>query len=306
MIRPSALPIAQSCGLAPVLAEKHRESGIAAEDGAEIHAEIAAWLRHRTNFQSPVVRALFRAWMPPPRDVLLWPEKLLTLSDVETGEVITEGTADLVLHDVDAEFVEVIDWKTGRAEFVEPAATNLQIAAYGLAAAFELGARSFQASLCFLAEEGPTWDRGPVVTEAEYGPLLANLRKIASRPPEPVVGPHCDRCWQARHCPAFMLPAHEGPSALAPFTAPGGLTVDNAPRALAVVSALREAVEVAEVQLKSLARETGGILVDGKVWGPQPRNGRRSVSVEDVIAAGREDLVRAGKPYEVFGWRKAG
>lgn len=299
--RPSSLPLAEHCGLAAKLAEDNPTSSVYAEAGTEIHAEVAAWINHGRTPQHPKVRPLL-VWTPPPGTRAEVPVRLV---DPETGELITEGTTDVLVHHVDAEFVEVIDMKSGRPEFVEPAATNLQILSYALAAALELGAKSFQATLCFLDEKGPTWDRGPVIVEADWWPLLDRIRHAATRPATPTTGPHCDRCFSARHCPAYMLPAHEGPSALAPFTAPGGLTTENAPRALEVVSALKEAVEAAEAQLKSLARSAGGIRVGSKVWGPTMRAGRRSVRVEDVIAAGREDLVTAGKPYEVFAWKSA-
>lgn len=302
MIRPSGLQLAESCGHAARLAEQFPESSEAAENGTRVHADIAQWLLTGRPPSTPHGQRLAATWARPEGEFHVeMPVKLL---DPETGEVITEGTTDFARKAASRVFG--VDWKTGRPENVAPPADNLQLHAYGLATALELGATSYEIALCFLsADKDPVWDVAGPYYEADWWPLLERVRTAATRGPDPVVGGHCDRCYVRTHCAAWMLPAHDGASALDPFTRPAGLTAETAPRALQVVQAMKDATEVAEAHLKDWVREHGPIRDGSREWGSTTRQGRRSVRVEDVEAIGRGDLVRAGAPYEAFGWRKA-
>jgi hypothetical protein len=57
MTRPSALQIAERCGLAPKLAEQYPEASPAADRGTAIHAEIAKALLGGTAPTTPEARA---------------------------------------------------------------------------------------------------------------------------------------------------------------------------------------------------------------------------------------------------------
>ncbi len=96
MIRPSALQLAEKCGLASRLAEQHPEASPAADRGTAIHREIARALLGREAPTTPEAKAAV-AWARERLNVSAV-EAPVCLRDPETDEVITEGTADLVCH----------------------------------------------------------------------------------------------------------------------------------------------------------------------------------------------------------------
>lgn len=302
-IRASMLPIARHCGYAVELAARYPEGSDAAERGTKWHERMADFLRGR--IEAPELESI-RACIPA--HVKVEAEVPVELRDPDTGELLVKGTVDAVFTLASGSVI-VADWKTGQPSRVDPASDNLQLAAYALAVALERGAPSYQPVLYF-TEYGFDW--GAWVPEGEYGDVLGRIVAAANNDrSRPVVGQHCDKCFSRKHCSAFMLPAHEGETALAPFVEGGGLTKDNAPRALVVVQAMKQAVELAEARLKDFAREHGGIYVEGKVWGPRQSHGRRSISVERVEEAGllpqleAAGCVSPGRPYEVFAWKNA-
>lgn len=303
MIRPSLLPIAEKCGHAVELHERHPEGSGASEAGTRWHEAMAAYVRTRAGH--PGLAAIF-ATLPPHAKAEA--EAPLGLDDPEDGGTLTAGTADLVLTHDDGS-ITVIDWKTGIADKVEPPDDNLQLLAYGIAAALSRGAKRFRVGLYFTTAPPARLSRW-FTDGDDYWQIVARIRAVLGKPRDvPITGPHCDRCYRRSYCNAWMLPAGLGETALAPFTAPGGLTHDNAPNALHVVQAMRDALEIAEARLKTWARENGGIRADGKVWAPRMVRGRRSLplaAVEqhpDLIAAVEaRGCIREGQPYEVFSW----
>jgi hypothetical protein len=305
MVRPSLLVIAKDCGHAVKLSEQYPEGSSAASAGTKWHAEMAEFIATREGRAD-----LAAAFATMPKHEKAEPEVRAVLKDPETGEVISEGTADIVLTHEDGS-ITVVDWKTGSADKVDPPDTNLQVLCYALAVAMERGAKKFRAGLYFT--NYPPLRLSRWFTDGDdFWRVLDEIKTAASNDRDtPVKGPHCDRCYRRTHCSAWMLPASLGETALAPFTAPAGLNKSNAAEALRVVKAMKDAIEIADKKLKDFARETGGIESDGKVWAPTERRGRRSISVEKVESAGllptleEAGCVSDGGTYEVFAWSNA-
>lgn len=305
MIRASALGLAELCGYSVRLAEEFPEGSTAATKGSDWHERMAAQVDGKAN--DPAL-ATTLATMPkaPKREA----EVRVSLADPDDGELISRGTADLVLTDEDGS-ITVVDWKTGNPDKVDEPDGNLQLLTYGLGLALERGAPRFRVGLYF-TEYPPLRLSKWFVDGQQYWDTLARIKKATTLDRNtPVVGQHCDRCYRRKHCSAWLLPVAVGADALAPFTKPNGLTTDNALRALAVVRAMKDAIDVAEARLRDHARANGGIKDGGKIWGPVPRKGRRSISLERVEEAGflpqleAAGLVSAPGMTEAFTWRNA-
>jgi hypothetical protein len=312
VIRPSALGL---CGLAPVLAEQFPETSEAAESGTGTHERIGEALRSLLAGDEPqAADPDARAAVAIVRDMLeegyrgIAVEAPVALEDPETGEVLTAGTPDLVGEEGD--HLWVIDWKTGRQEHLRQSDPdeNLQLMAYAVAEALRRRKRTLGWSIVFLGGDG-TWEERSSRLFEDAWPLLERVRRAATLPPVARIGGHCQRCWQRKHCHAYLLPAHEGPSALAPFTN-GGLSPATAAQALQVYEQFRDATEIAlnaaRAQLEDYVRAHGPIEVDGRCWGPHEVAGRKTgPSVKELEAQGLGRLVRQGKPSVRWEWRKA-
>jgi hypothetical protein len=309
VIRPSALQLADAgCGLAAHLSAEAGEGSVATERGTAFHSLIEGGLKGTRTATSPVATQLIALIRAAAGDTLPASETAVRLCDPDAGDLITEGTADVLW--MTGASLTVLDVKTGRPEFLPPIDDSLQLHAYALGAALELGAEEYRIGYAIIEPEPRlVWSR--VFPAAEWNPILERIKVAAARPPKAVIGPHCDGCFQRKRCPSWLLPAYSGESVLAPFTRPSGLTIDNAAWALQAVGAIRTALKIAEAQLQDFAREHGGIVSDGQTWAPQMRRGRRSISIADCDSAGRTaeleaaGLVKQGQPYEVFGWKRS-
>lgn len=297
MIRPSALQIAEKCGLAPALAIQYPEASPAADRGSEIHRQIAD-----RKPEAPEAHAALK-WLEG-RPVMGL-ERRASLVDPETGAVITEGTIDAVLDEGGR--LHVVDWKTGRMENVEVPDENLQLHAYALAVALELGRDRYIVSLAFL--DG---DRVHVATSREYGPddqwaILARVRAAASRPPVATPGPHCGGCWQRAVCPSYRARAELALTLLPNNATDLTLTDERAAELVIRIKAIREACDLAEEMARAHVTNGGRIEAGGKVYAQVTVAGRRSgPSVKDLEAQGLGHLVKPGSPSVRWEWRKAG
>jgi hypothetical protein len=304
MIRPSALSLAEKCGYSVTLAGEFRESSDAAERGTAFHKEAAAHINGvKASARVGRMLATFAAI-----DEKVEAERPVALVD-DDFEVLSEGTADVIVTHADGS-ITVVDWKTGMPEKVDEPDENLQILVYGLAAAIARGAPRFKVGLYFT--EHPPIRLSAWIDTADAGWIMDRVRNALARDRnEPVVGAHCSSCYRRTHCKAWLLPAYEGETALAPFTQPGGLSAESAPKALHVLQAMQDAVKIAEAHLRDYARDNGGIRSGSKVWGPMMvRGGRRSVSIDAIPqemldALERVGAVREGRPYETYRWRNA-
>lgn len=291
------------CGLAAKLANDFPEGSDAAERGTGIHAEIAAALSPEGGEPvSQEAKAAVR-WASAFNDYAT--EKRLQLRDPETGEVITEGTADFI--GVEPDNIAIVDWKTGRPENVPAAEDNLQLLAYGLAEAIETNAPGFRCILAFLDGEKVTTDETRFYPPEDWWALLDRVKAAASRTPEARPGSHCAGCYQRKVCPNYRERA-----ALALTLLPrerteiANLTDDEAAALVLRAKAVREAADLAEELAKAHVLAGGRIEADGKVWAPVTVNGRRSgPSLKDLEAQGLGHLIRPGAPTTRWDWRKA-
>lgn len=313
MIRPSALQLAEKCGLSAKLAAEHPEGSEAAERGTAVHEDVAAWLRDGRAPTTPEGKSLAESWTPAPADKRMVEHKV-RLVDPETNALLTAGTADYMA--LAAGTLHLADWKTGRPEYVEDPDDNLQLHAYALAAALEYGANDYVVSLCFLsADEVPIWKVSRVYGHDEWGRVWDRVALAASRPPVAVKGPHCQRCWQRLRCPAYLVPAD--PVArnvdLVPLTSTDVATPDRVLRLHLAAKAMREIADRGDEYVKAYVREHGP-LGDGagKELALVEVAGRRSVSLGPAEKAGllpqleAAGAVSRAMPSQQLRWRKAG
>lgn len=308
MIRPSALQVAEKCALSHVLAEQFPEASEYTEAGNLVHETVANSLElgHMPNDRAcaDAVRAIRAEYN------VLGIETPLSLIDHETAEVISAGTTDVVARHREDGILTIIDHKTGRPERVTPARDSLQLHAYGLAAAFAAGENRYAVVISHIVD-GKFWfgERYIVDGDEEMWAIFTRIKKAVGRSKqekkEAYRGSHCDSCFQQSHCPAYILPAYEGAGALEPITKPGGLTKDNAVRALRALEAIQTAGKVVDARLRAFVRDSGPIVDGDRQWGPSVVSGRRSgPGVSELERLGMTHLIKQGEPQERFGWRK--
>lgn len=302
MIRPSALQIAEHCGLSARLAEQYPETSPAADRGTAIHADIAMALTTGKPAATPEGRAAVR-WVKDTKggeDLIV--EQGIELRDPETDEVITAGTPDLVLLDNDGVHASVIDWKTGRPDHVPVPAENMQLMAYAAAVALKHDRPAVNGILVFLDGAETTTFAGQ--DWLHHWDLIERVRTAANRPAVASPGEHCWRCWSRSHCQSYRDRA-----GLALTTLQGSreltLTDETAGELAVRIKAVREAADMAEELVKAHVRNGGRALADGKAYVPQTIAGRKTADVRELLADGLDRYVREGKPYERWSWMAA-
>lgn len=132
----------------------------------------------------------------------LYHERTLQLLDAD-GEVLSEGTADIVIEDEELELITVIDWKFGRQP-VTPARDNIQVNAYGTMAAIKRGWSRFR-SIIFQPRIMQKPDEY-LASSFSLSIIEARIRTIIDRAkndPEMILslGDHCTYCPARALCP---------------------------------------------------------------------------------------------------------
>lgn len=141
---------------------------------------------------------------------------------------------------------------------IAPEQASLELLVGGTAWAVANDLEKMRVGVCIHAMgKPPVYVWSPVLEDHHMQGYLARMRAALTCERVAVVGPHCDRCPVRRLCPSWQLPvlttAHE---ALRPLQRGGeGLTPQNYPRARQVVQAMREAVQIAEGQLRTFERD---------------------------------------------------
>jgi hypothetical protein len=325
VIRPSALSVGEKCALAPRLAEQYPETSAAAERGGVIHREIARALTAlRSSNAEPGRAALLGDLSPEAVAAVEWAlrtfghalsqfhvEETLTLSDPETGAMLTEGTPDLVV--VSAGELHCIDWKTGDHERVPPVEENMQLMAYAAAASLHYDitpGRAYivpvQAHIVSVRGGKARHEPGPLWGPDDIWRILDRIRAIQAKEPAAAPGPHCQDCWQRPVCPSYRERAITALSVIQRQpTTELALTDEEA-------SALKERHDMAadvlkqvDLMLKGHVQQGGRVVANGKEWRPQMIPGRKTADVRALEAAGLTQYVREGEPYERWTWVRA-
>ena len=327
MIRPSALPQSEKCGLSAALAlNDPRGPGTRGRIGTGYHALAAGASRAEVydTLTKEEMADMDELVVPPPGTIPANATRERTLGLSPTGRYaepgtpgnLTEGTPDVFWAKeantilVDSPMVAVVaDYKTGQLP-VEDGPLSLQLVAYGFAVADLLGADSMCLGIWYARGEGCwDWSNEIPLDSEQAGDLWKRVTAAATAPPEARPGPHCESCWQRAICPARLLPAVDGSALgeLEPFMEGSGteLTGPRAEVGLRLISAMREVADRAEEHIR--AEVVAGRLTlerDGKIYGPSEVAGRRSASVEDLTKAGLLQYVKQGKPYLRWAWRE--
>jgi CRISPR/Cas system-associated exonuclease Cas4 (RecB family) len=309
MVRPSSLSIARYCQLAPALSERFPSRSEATDRGNLVDQQVTAQINDGVAATDPDALAVL-AWVDEHMGPGTRAQVLVPLHDPDTGGLLTRGTADLVKFCKDSTGKLIVgdmkkreQWLAGRLAAPD---ANLQTHAYALGeAAFE-GAMSYQTVLILFGdgEVEALWSE--VYTRESWVDVLEEIRAIQDQQSETPVatsGPHCLACYPRIHCPAWTLPAHQGPTELEPLTKPGGLTVENFGRALMAKKALDDVAELVGEQLKAFADANGGKVPvgGGKVWGQVMTKGRETIDAKALEADGlKAKYTRRGSPYPMY------
>jgi len=203
-------------------------------------------------------------WEPPPT-ARVYSERAVSL---ELCGVTIGGTADLILDDEDADLIEVIDLKSGSADYAE-ADHFWQLAFYALAAAREFGRSRARASLYYI-ELG---DSGWAHQELELAEVENHLEEIISAAMAQIDKPEQERRYRTgsacAFCPArFSCPARTVElrtfAALAPSHT-WEITAENAAQVLERARAIERVTAAAKDAVKEYVRAHGPVPAgDGK------------------------------------------
>lgn len=324
-VRPSALQIAEKCDRAPYLGHKYKQGNANTEHGKGVDGEASADLSGGPAATDPEARAIVD-WVRTtwPIGAEFYVQRKIKLVDPVTGEVLREGTADLIINVPMYRKVWVVDFKSkGQwwSGYLAKPDDNLQQHCYGMGAAMEFGADEYEIVLALFDGRGVDPQHSQAFPAASWWPMLERLKAIKpfdpdGPEPEATIGDHCDHCWQRMHCSAHLLPAMaEVPVALVPFTEGGGeLTPERALAALDWIDRADDAIKKAkrvrdlvEAQVDTFVRLNGPVRRGDKEYGPVPTNGKRSgPTVAELEKAGLQHLIKDGDPGVAFKWRKAG
>lgn len=324
--RMSALPIAQYCGQAPVLGEKHG-AGRAAAMSSAFHAlcagdpsklatltqnereEIATW-KMPADIKWPLDEGKPKAF-----EVLTYAhadkELLVGLDDwgmFETGpNAITIGHLDFAWA-TEAGVAIVPDIKKS-VWTTSDGPESLQLHAYGMAYAELRGCHSYITGL-WIAEDGEYLFAKEAVTlgTPRAKDIFAQIHHAADNQGEYATGPHCRSCWSRLHCPEYVMPVATGQSLafIKPF-AEGGEFPDNSFEVWQELKRLGDVVEACQDTLKEAVRRGATKVIDyeaNQQWAIAERKGKKSLDKERLRTDG-VDLAKyekLGLPYSQAGW----
>lgn len=205
----------------------------------------------------------------------------------------------------------VVDFKSGREDYVAPAERNAQALAGGVLASKYTGAKRCLAGIVYLRKGQGIWDipdypldsEGLARVEALLRDAILEVRLQRQRHAAglPLVyreGMHCNLC-RARHgCPAHLATLKSWLSDLAPIE-PGALNDSQVQRLAELAPALTRFAASAHQALRAHVEMSGAPihLSDGRVWGPHSKAGTAydpTIALEALSAElGDAELARA-------------
>jgi hypothetical protein len=323
-VRPSSLQLAEKCSRAPWLSHRYQEENEAIRKGNEVDSDVS---RALVEGREPLTRegAALVAWVRDrfKGEVEFFVQRKVQLLDPITGEIITEGTPDLLVLDRKQSLLVDVDWKKkGQlyAGHLPMPDDNLQQMAYAVAAGMEFSVKQVQIVLACFDERDITPIEGEVLEGASWWPLIDRIKAVPQvdvdgGEPEAIKGEHCASCYQRLHCSAYLLPAMEkAPVELVPFMEPGRelLTQEEALAALDWINRAEMAIKLAkdirdmvEAQVDAFVGANGPLRRGNKEYGPTPTKGnRKGPTLEELETLGLSNLIKPGKPGVKFSWRK--
>jgi hypothetical protein len=323
--RPSALGIAQFCGLAPQLAEG-RGAGRSAAVSTTFHMKCAAdkdWQGHYDRLTDDE-QAELEGWKAP--EPVELGDTVLEYADavIETAVGLTEVCGYCEPDDPNAMTAGTPDlyWFIGgvvymadlkRSERTTPDGPRaLQLAAYALAVCAKVGADAYCCGIWSL-EEG-LWEWGDLIM-LDSAEGLQNWKRVRAAAmnldPTPNHGAHCTGCWERMACPQWHAPPEHLESTLAPITEGGEITQENALALLLACEQVRDVEKHAREMLRHYADDCGGIVdpESGKIWKGIMAKGRASLDKKALEAEHPgliEQFEKVGKPSKRYTWLKGG
>lgn len=217
----SASALKKHCAHANVLSQLRKPSAnsqIAMDKGTAFHAAVETWIKtgELPNIADDEVRGwfeMFAAQWTPPRGCLvevawgLTPE--MRYCEVEEpephkyvrkggGPLLTAGRSDIVRYNGRGNGVLIADWKTGKWA-VSDAKENLQLAAAGISFC-DLFGEAWYGPAIYYARDA-VWDNGGCVFAQD---AIEPVRAAALLDGSPVLGDHCENCWERKNCKAYQ------------------------------------------------------------------------------------------------------
>lgn len=179
----------------------------------------------------------------------------------------------------------VVDFKSGKEDYVEPAERNAQAIGGAILAAKYTGAKRAIPGIVYIRKGQGIWDLPPhyldeaalakateILSSAVYAVRQARSDHAAGRPLVFREGPHCNFC-RARHgCPAHVALIKQWLSDPQPI-APGAMSPEQIQRLAELAPSFRRFADSVDRALRAHVEETGRPIVmsDGKAWGPSPK-----------------------------------
>ncbi len=316
MIRPSALAITENCTLSHVLGKQFPTKNENTDRGNFVDAQVTAWVNDGTKPSDDDASACC-GWLTnefPTSDWTMHSQVRVQPQDPDTGGAICgDGTLDIVARHRRERLVVVVDIKKREqylAGRLAEADVNLQLGAYALGCVGPSDSYRVCLLLFGAGAVEPLWS--DTYTSDTWQPMLQRIQGINERAmtTEPIAttGPHCNGCYQRLNCPGWVLPAHQGETALEPFTKPGGLTQDNIGKAVMIAGAMKEIADRALKHARTVASDQGwSIQHGGREYREVRMPGRVSVDQCALEKAGLlERFSRVGADFPQWRWTKVG
>lgn len=327
MIRMSALPIAQYCGLASKLYAQHGAGRPAAMSTA-FHALCAGNDGPMLSLTRPE-REELKAWKRP-ADVVL-DHIRLAYDDAEKECEVALSAAGYPCLAEDAMSVGHLDFAwvkqvgTRRVAFVGDIKKSrwttvdgpetLQLHAYGMAYAQMRDCDAWTTGIWLPVDGEWMWSINAVTLGSQAHAALWSLISWACDTSEPSrqsasTGAHCSNCYARLHCPEFTLPAVLSMTELAPVAEgiiPSPQKAADMLRWIAALDGDNGLLSKAKEQLKEWVRRGELTVADGdKVWGPVKMPGRKSLdrSKLEATVGDLSGFETNGADYDQFRWMK--
>ena len=334
--RMSSLPLAEVCGEAPRLSERHGSllSGVqstafhalcAGDENADDlvaalpekeRLELRTW--HQPTTTQPLPFADHELWYDSAKhEVELHLDRDMQYTE-DPLEIWSTGHADAVWESIDLipPGAEVDEWGEEETLRIVPVGDlkrspwtshvdSLQLHAYGLAAAKRAKADGYVCGIFVLKTGEWRWGTPVLLASIEAASIERRLKNAIANDGPPVRGSHCDDCFNRPRCGEYLAPATamlaDGDPSwtdedLIAICTPDGITDENAVRILELSQAAKELHTLIDDALRYYAR-TNPIASGGKVWGPGKPGTVKRIDTESLTRDHPELVEKYVKSY---------